>query len=139
MFIVTKLDRLARSVLDLTAIVQKLSAKKVDLVVIDQAIDTTTATGRLMLHVLAALAEFERELIKERAADGIARAKQAGVKFGREAKLTAEETEALKAQFAAGHSRPKLAQEFGISRATVYRLCATDCAPMQESAEPAME
>lgn len=76
-FIVTKLDRLARSVLDLTAIVQKLAIKKVDLVVTDQAIDTTTPTGRLMLHVLAALAEFERELIKERAADGIARAKAA--------------------------------------------------------------
>ena len=80
-FIVTRLDRLARSVLDLTTIVDKLAAKKVDLLVIDQAIDTTTPTGRLMLHVLAALAEFERELIKERAADGIAKAKAAGVHF----------------------------------------------------------
>lgn len=123
MFVVTKLDRLARSVLDLTAIVDRLTAKQVDLVVLDQAIDTSTPTGRLMLHVLAALAEFERELIRERSADGIARAKAAGVKFGREAKLTAEQLSELRALFASGMSRPSLARRFGIARSTVYRLC----------------
>lgn len=76
-FVVTRLDRLARSVLDLTQIVREMAGKRVDLVVLDQAIDTTSPTGRLLFHVLASIGEFERELIKERAADGIARAKAA--------------------------------------------------------------
>lgn len=76
-FVVTRLDRLARSVLDLTQIALGMAGKRVDLVVLDQAIDTTSPTGRLLFHVLASIGEFERELIKERAADGIARAKAA--------------------------------------------------------------
>lgn len=76
-FVVTRLDRLARSVLDLTQIVREMAGKRVDLVVLDQAIDTTSPTGRLLFHVLASIGEFERELIKERASDGIARAKAA--------------------------------------------------------------
>ena len=63
---VTKLDRLARSVVDLAGIVQKLEIKKVDLVVLDQGIDTTTMYGRLQFNILAAIDEFEREMIKER-------------------------------------------------------------------------
>ncbi len=65
-FVVTKLDRLARSVVDLAGIVQKLESKKVDLVVLDQGIDTTTMYGRLPFNILAAIGEFERELIRER-------------------------------------------------------------------------
>lgn len=76
-FVVTRLDRLARSVLDLTQIAREMAGKRVDLVVLDQAIDTTNPTGRLLFHVLASIGEFERELIKERASDGIARAKAA--------------------------------------------------------------
>ncbi|WP_432821826.1 recombinase family protein [Trichloromonas sp.] len=64
-FVVTKLDRLARSVVDLAGIVLKLEAKKVDLVVLDQWIDTTTMYGRLQFNILAAIGEFERELIRE--------------------------------------------------------------------------
>lgn len=80
-FVVTRLDRLARSVLDLSQITAEIAAKKVDLVVLDQSIDTGSPTGRLLFHMLAAIGEFERDLIKERAAEGIARAKAAGVKF----------------------------------------------------------
>lgn len=79
----TKLDRLARSVRHLVVLGQELQVLGVDLVVIDQAIDTTTPTGRLLFHVLAAIAEFERDLIRERITAGIQRAKAAGVRMGR--------------------------------------------------------
>jgi DNA invertase Pin-like site-specific DNA recombinase len=69
-FLVTKLDRLARSVVDLAGVVQKLEAKKVDFIVMDQGIDTTTMYGRLQFNILAAIGEFERELIKERSMEG---------------------------------------------------------------------
>jgi DNA invertase Pin-like site-specific DNA recombinase len=73
--------------------------------------------------MLAAIGEFERDLIKERAAEGIARAKAAGVKFGARLKLSAEEVAALKAEFAIPTTnRKELARRYGISRATLYRL-----------------
>ena len=80
-FLVTRLDRLARSVKDLSDLTKHMEEKKVDLVVLDQAIDTSTPTGRLLFHMLAAIGEFERDLIRERSAEGIARAKANGVKF----------------------------------------------------------
>ena len=123
-FIVTRLDRLARSVLDLSQITAEIAAKKVDLVVLDQAIDTGSPTGRLLFHMLAAIGEFERDLVKERAAEGIARAKVAGVKFGAKPKLSVEQLLALRTDFAQGTVRGELAHRFRIGRATVYRLCS---------------
>ena len=73
---------------DLQNIVKTLEAKKVDFVFLDQQIDTTTATGRLTFHLLGAVAEFERELINERRNEGMKRAKENGVKFGRKPKLS---------------------------------------------------
>ena len=123
---VTRLDRLARSVLDLSQITAEIAAKKVDLVVLDQAIDTGSPTGRLLFHMLAAIGEFERDLIKERAAEGIARAKAAGVKFGARPKLSAEQVATLKLEFnKPGVDRTWLAQNYGIGRATLYRICAS--------------
>lgn len=123
-FVVTRLDRLARSVLDLTQITQEMAGKRVDLVVLDQAIDTSSPTGRLLFHVLASIGEFERELIKERAADGIAHAKAAGVKFGAKLKLPTDQRSALRMEFAApGTDRTELARRYGVSRATLYRQC----------------
>lgn len=120
---VTRLDRLARSVLDLSQITAEIAAEKVDLVVLDQAIDTGSPTGRLLFHMLAAIGEFERDLIKERASEGIARAKAAGVKFGAKSKLSADQVAALKAEFSdPACNRKELARRYGISRATVYRL-----------------
>ena len=75
--VITRLLPQARSVLDLSQITAEIAAKKVDLVVLDQSIDTGSPTGRLLFHMLAAIGEFERDLIKERAAEGIARAKAA--------------------------------------------------------------
>ena len=81
--VVTKLDRLARSVPHLCEIGSRLDAKGVGLKVLDQAIDTTTSTGRLIFNMLGAIAQFERELIRERMLVGIAKAKAHGKYKGR--------------------------------------------------------
>jgi DNA invertase Pin-like site-specific DNA recombinase len=79
----TKLDRLARSTRHLVTLAGEFQALGVDLVVLDQAIDTTTPSGRLLFHVLAAIAEFERDLIRDRVLAGLKRAKAQGVRLGR--------------------------------------------------------
>jgi len=81
--ICTKLDRLARSTLHLVTLAKELEALGVDLVVLDQAIDTTTPSGRLLFHVLASIAEFERDLIRDRVIAGLRRAKAQGKRLGR--------------------------------------------------------
>jgi DNA invertase Pin-like site-specific DNA recombinase len=124
-FIVTRLDRLARSLLDLVKIVELLEKKRIGFVVLDQSIDTTTSTGRLMFHVLSAIGEFERELINERVKDGIEKAKEKGVKFGRKAKLTPEQLEQFRLEFEnppEGMTKTDIAKKYGISRASGYRL-----------------
>ncbi len=78
-----KLDRLARSTHHLVTLAKELEALGVDLVVLDQAIDTTTPSGRLLFHMLAAVAEFERDLIRDRVLAGLKRAKERGTRSGR--------------------------------------------------------
>jgi len=122
-FILTKLGRLARSVVDLSEIVKKLQKKNVDLMVLDQGIDTTTIYGRLQFNILAAIGEFERELIRERSLEGRMKALQRGVKFGARPKLSAQELKELVRDFdAPGCSKSEIAEHYGISRASVYRL-----------------
>lgn len=121
--VVTKLDRLARSSVDLGQIARKLESKMVDLVVLDQQIDTSTPTGKLMFTMIGAFAEFERDLIRERCQEGIAKAKDRGVKFGRKAKLTNKQIVDLKAEFEAGEiGKTELAKKYGISRPSLYRI-----------------
>jgi DNA invertase Pin-like site-specific DNA recombinase len=87
--LVTKLDRLARRVSDVTKRVEKLEAQGVDLVVLDNSgIDTRTPQGKLIFHILAAVGELERSLINERTAEGREKAMRVGVKFGRKESLT---------------------------------------------------
>ncbi len=88
---ITKLDRLARSVIDLQNIAKFLEDKNVDLKVIHQNIDTTTPAGRLLFTMLGAIAEFERDLINERVREGIEAAKKNGAQFGRKAILNSKE------------------------------------------------
>lgn len=122
-FVITKLDRLARSVLDLTQIAQQLEEKSVGLVVIDQNIDTTSPTGKLLFHMISAIGEFERDLINERTAEGRARAKEKGVKFGAKPKLTPKQLKALKEDFNNPNlSKNEIAKKYGVSRSSVYRL-----------------
>jgi len=80
---VVKLDRLARSTRHLVTLVAEFEALKVDLIVLDQAIDTTTPAGRLLFHMLAAIAEFERDLIRDRVLAGLRRARAEGQHLGR--------------------------------------------------------
>ena len=119
--VVSRLDRLARSTLHLHQIAEQLKRDGVELLVLDQAIDTSTPTGRLLFSMLGAIAEFETELRKERQMDGIAKAKAKGVRFGRKASLTAQQVEELRQRRAAGVLIPQLMRSYGISKATVYR------------------
>lgn len=121
--VITKLDRLARSMFDLQDITKTLDRKGVDFIVLDQSIDTTTPAGRLTFHLLGAVAEFERDLIAERRNEGIEKAKANGVKFGRREKLTAAQTQELQSAHRAGENRQALMKRFDISKSTFYRLC----------------
>jgi DNA invertase Pin-like site-specific DNA recombinase len=119
--VVTRLDRLARSVIDLHSIAQELQAKKIDLVVTEQSIDTTTPTGRLMFNMLGAIAEFETDLRRERQLEGIAKAMAEGRYKGRPATVDAE---AIRAALAAGEKPTAVAKRFNVARSTVYRVAA---------------
>ena len=124
-FVVTKLDRLARSVHDLMQITQTLQDKNCDLQVLDQELDTSTPTGRLIFHALAVIGEFERELITERINEGRKRAMAAGVKFGRKPKLSKLEEESLASWIKEeALSKEELAEKFNVSVTTVYRRIA---------------
>jgi len=118
--VVTKLDRLARSIHDLWKIVNRLEEKKVELKILDLNMDTSTPTGRLMLSMMGALAQFEREMLLERQREGILRAKAEGKFKGR--KPTAREKQPeIQRMHADGMKPDAIASELGISRMSVYR------------------
>ncbi|ARM86468.1 resolvase/recombinase protein [Rhizobium sp. CIAT894] len=119
--VVTKLDRLARSVADLMAITAALKAKGVELRILTMNLDTSTPTGKLMLNLLGSIAEFERELMLERQREGIAKAKAEGKYKGRAptARLQASHVLALKAE---GKSPTQIQSTLGISRASYFRI-----------------
>jgi DNA invertase Pin-like site-specific DNA recombinase len=119
--VVTKLDRLARSTRDLLNIVNSLEQKRVELVVLDQQIDTSTATGRLLLSLLGCIAEFENEIRKDRQVQGVMLAKRKGVKFGRKAALNERQVEQLRQRRNDGVKIAELMKDYGLSKASVYR------------------
>ena len=119
--VVTKLDRLARSVRDFWNIADTLQRKGVVLRILNMNLDTTTATGKLMLSLLGSVAEFEREIMLERQREGIAKARAAGARFGR--KPTARDKATAIAELARRGVSPKeIASKLEISRASVYRF-----------------
>jgi DNA invertase Pin-like site-specific DNA recombinase len=120
--VITKLDRLARSTFHLTQIAEELREKGAELIVLDQNIDTSTPTGKLLFNVLASIAEFETEIRRERQIDGIAKAKENGVQFGRRPKLTSEQVQAMREKRENGVLIKQLMQEYSLSKASVYRL-----------------
>ena len=134
--VITKLDRLARSMSDLQDISKTLDRKGVDFIVLDQSIDTTTPAGRLTFHLLGAVAEFERDLIAERRNEGIEKAKARGVKFGRREKLSPEQVIELRELARAGEPRISLMTRFDISKSTFYRLCSVDDGANFEQVRP---
>lgn len=124
--VVTRLDRLARSTLHLCQIAEELARKGVQLHVLDQSINTSDATGRLLFNMLGAIAQFETELRAERQMDGIQKAKEQGVKFGAQPKLKSDQIEQLRARRAAGESIKGLMKDYDLSKASVYRYLADD-------------
>ncbi len=119
--LVTKLDRLARSVRDLLEIVERVSGKGVSLKILGMHLDTESATGRLMLQVLGAVAEFERGLMLERQREGIAKAKAAGKYRGRKPTVRARKAE-IEGLLRSGVGAAEASRRLGISRSSVYRI-----------------
>ena len=119
--LVTRLDRLARSTLHLCQIAAELERKGVDIQVLDQSVDTTTPTGRLLFNMLGAIAQFETEIRAERQMDGIKNAKARGVLLGRRQALTPEQVATIRAARKQGTLIPTLMRDFKVSRSTVYR------------------
>jgi DNA invertase Pin-like site-specific DNA recombinase len=118
---VTKVDRLARSVGDLQDIVKAIRTKGADLKATDQPIDTTTATGKCFLDMLGVFAEFETNLRKERQMDGIAKAKKAGVYTGGKQRIDRDAVMTMKA---AGQGPSAIAKALGASRMQIHRILA---------------
>jgi len=126
-FIVSRVDRLARSSADLHRIVQELTKKEVEFKCLDQtSIDTTTSQGKLLLGILASIAEFENDLRAERQADGIAAAKERGTKFGRKTKATEDVTATIRIMRDEGLLIREIMTKTGLSKATVYRALANE-------------
>lgn len=120
---ITRLDRLARSVIHLSQIAERFNNESIHLIVIDQSIDTSTSTGRLMFNMLAAIAEFETDLRSERQQEGIHKAKENGTRFGRPAKRSDElDLEIYKKRTEKGNSVGSLAKEYKLGEATIYRI-----------------
>jgi DNA invertase Pin-like site-specific DNA recombinase len=123
-FVVTKLDRLARSVAHLVEISRELERKGVALKILDMGIDTHTPTGRLFLNIVGSISQFEREVMLERQRDGIAAAKAAGKFKGRKPTARAKMVE-IRRLASDGITRPEIAKRLGISERSVYRLLAS--------------
>ena len=114
------ISRLGRSVQNLIEIMNELQSLKVDLFFLQQGMDTSTASGRMMFSVFGALAEYERELIRERVLAGQARAKAAGVKFGRPRTITENTKQAIRLMRDQGVGIRKIARTLGIGVSTCY-------------------
>ncbi|AWV16861.1 integrase [Methylobacterium sp. XJLW] len=118
--VVTRIDRLARSIADLAVIVQKLDAKGVALRATEQPVDTSTAAGKAFLGMLGVFAEFETNLRRERQLEGIAKAKAAGVYEGKGRPATIS-AETIREKAASGMGPSAIAKDLGISRMSVHR------------------
>lgn len=121
--VITRIDRLARSVLDLQKIVHDLKSRGIALEATEQPIDTSTAAGKAFLDMLGVFAEFETNLRKERQMEGIANAKAEGKYKGRKP-IPEESIERVMELYALGVPKAVIARDVGISRGTVYRVLA---------------
>ena len=119
--IVTRIDRLARSTLHLCQIADILRDKGVDLIVLEQNIDTSDATGRLLFNMLGAIGQFETEIRAERQMEGIKKAKDRGVQFGRPPAFTEDQIIELREKRKQGTLIKDLMAHYSLSKATIYR------------------
>ncbi len=123
--VVWKLDRLARSLKQLIETAEDLKGRGIGLVSLTDAIDTSSPGGMLVFHMLGAIAEFERALIRERTTAGLAEARRKGKVGGRRRRMTEKDAAAAKALLADGSLTSKeVAARFGVSKATLYRYLA---------------
>jgi len=119
--VVWRLDRLARSLRHLLQLIDELTSRGVGFRSLTESIDTTTATGRLVLHLFGALGEFERDLLRERTAAGLEAAASRGRRGGRPTVMTSAKLTAARALLADGRTAREAAGAVGVSRATLYR------------------
>jgi DNA invertase Pin-like site-specific DNA recombinase len=125
--LVTKIDRLARSTSDLYRIVSQLDDKGVAFKVLDDpAIDTSSRTGKLVMGILALIAEFGNDIRRERQMDGIKKARERGTRFGRKPLLIPETIEQVRNLRKAGKTVPEIMRQTVLSKASVYRALGTD-------------
>ena len=137
-FVVTRLNRLGNSLRNLLELTEQLQQRGIDLVVLEQGIDTTTPAGRLSFHVLAAVAQFQRELIVENTLDGLAAARSRGRTGGQKPKLPPRQARIAQEMYdevgpdgKRRHTVAAIAAEFGVSRPTIYRHLAGDPSPAE--------
>lgn len=117
---VTRLDRLARSIFDLQSIVNRIEESGASLLILGQDIDTSTSTGKLLFNMLGIVAEFERDLINERAQEGRNAARERGVKFGQPKKLIASKIKEIKDLSKHGLTKKEISKIADVSRSSVY-------------------
>jgi DNA invertase Pin-like site-specific DNA recombinase len=120
------LDRLARSTLHLCEIAAELEHKQVDLQVLDQNTDTKSATGRLLFNMLGVVAQFEMEIWAERQREGIQKARERGVKYGKRKKLNKRQVAELQKRRSQGVLIKTLMRDYDISETSVYRYLAEE-------------
>ena len=121
--VVTKLDRLARNVMHMGELLQQIEAKGAGLVILSlgsETVDTSTATGKLILNMMVSVAQFEREMMKERQIEGIKRAQAEGKYKGR-VPTAMKQADKVKALVDAGVTRVQVQEQLGISKASYYR------------------
>lgn len=119
--VVWKLDRLGRSLPHLIEVVTDLKDRGIGFLSLQEQINTTHSGGRFYLHILAALAEFEREMIKERTKAGMAAARRRGVRLGRPHKLTNTDIQKARRMLAEGHKRQDIAATLGVAKFTLRK------------------
>jgi putative DNA-invertase from lambdoid prophage Rac len=125
--VVSKLDRIGRDSIDVQKTVEYLSTNGIRLIVLQLGnLDLTSSSGALMVKVLAAVADFERELIIERVQAGLARAKSEGKQLGRKSKTTAEQRQVIVQKRAEGVSVSQLARDYKVSRATILSIMKSE-------------
>ncbi len=125
--VVYKLDRLGRSMRDLLQIIEQLKERRISLISLHDNIDTSSASGVLILQIFSALAEFERNLIKERTSEGRVEARKRGVKFGRPKQAKSDKAVACASLYRSGMTVQQIMQQLSIrSKSTVYRFLRMD-------------
>ncbi len=127
MLVITRLDRLGRSVKHLAGLSIELQERGVELRVLQQGIDTTSSVGRLFFHILSAIAEFERELISERTVDGLEASRARGRNGGRKSTLTTAAVLQAQTMYDSGdYTVAQIAAAFKTTRPTIYRALNHD-------------